>query len=183
VRKKGGYDILGDMLRSKSQLIDTTAFETLFGFLGMDFRALEYAHLFHPAYLPFTHPLRVCSRSVIANPTAYRAIALDFELWAHTPEPVRRAHLEHFRALFETSRYRRFNARQRASGKPGSGSSAGLGLVRRLLFALQQPDWYRWDVVPSVVDVLRVAAKAHFSKDDAIRPIISYLAANLHDSS
>jgi hypothetical protein len=186
---KGGYDILADTLRGKSQLIDITTFETLFGFLGMNFQALECVSFFSILERVF---LNICfdirSFSVIANPTAYRAIALDFELWARAPEPVQHAHLEHFRTLLETSRYSRFNARQRvvvvpASGKPGPGSPAGLGLVRRLLFALQQPDWYRIDMVPFVVNTLRVAAKAHFSKDDAIKPIISYLAANLHDGS
>lgn len=36
-----GYDILANILRSKSQLINITGFETLFEFLGMNFRSPE----------------------------------------------------------------------------------------------------------------------------------------------
>ena len=37
----GGYDILADTLRRKCQLINMTGFETLFEFLGMNFRSPE----------------------------------------------------------------------------------------------------------------------------------------------
>lgn len=37
----GGYDILGHLLRSKANLINMTGFETLFEFLGLNFRSTE----------------------------------------------------------------------------------------------------------------------------------------------
>lgn len=38
----GGYEILADILRHKSALINMTGFETLFEFLGLSFRSPEY---------------------------------------------------------------------------------------------------------------------------------------------
>jgi hypothetical protein len=37
-----GYDILASMLRARSHLINMTSFETLFEFLGLNFRTPEY---------------------------------------------------------------------------------------------------------------------------------------------
>jgi hypothetical protein len=111
------------------------------------------------------------SLSTVVNSVAYRAIALDFELWARTRKEVQRVHLEHFITLLQTSRFKKFNTKQRF---------AKLGLVRKLLFVLQT-EWYSHDTIPFVVDALRVVAQANFSADDAIKPIISYLAANLHE--
>lgn len=37
----GGYDILNHLLRSKANLINMTGFETLFEFLGVNFRSTE----------------------------------------------------------------------------------------------------------------------------------------------
>lgn len=37
----GGYDVLNHLLRSKAHLINTTGFETLFEFLGLNFRSTE----------------------------------------------------------------------------------------------------------------------------------------------
>lgn len=102
---------------------------------------------------------------------AYRAIALDFELWARTRKEIQRAHLEHFTTLLQTSRFKKFNIKQRF---------AKLGLVRKLLFVLQT-QWYQHDTIPFVIDALKVAAQSIFSADEAIKPIISYLAANLHE--
>ena len=81
-------------------------------------------------------------------------------------------HLEHFATLLDTSRHKRFNGKQRISKT---------GAVRKLLFVLQT-DWYPHDMLPFLLDTLKVVAEANFSIDDAIRPIVSYLAANLHDS-
>ena len=105
------------------------------------------------------------------NTLAYRAIALDFELWSRTRKEIQRVHLEHFTTVLQTSRYKKFNAQQRF---------AKMGLVRKLLFVVQT-DWYQQDVIPFVVDALRVAMQANFSKDDTIKPVVSYLAANLHE--
>ena len=37
----GGYEVLGEILRNKAQLINVTGFETMFEFLGMSFRYPE----------------------------------------------------------------------------------------------------------------------------------------------
>ena len=37
----GGYEILGDMLRSKAAIINLTTFETMFEFLGVNFSSPE----------------------------------------------------------------------------------------------------------------------------------------------
>lgn len=107
------------------------------------------------------------------NTVAYKAIALDFELWSKTRKEIQRVHLEHFITVLKTSRYRNFNGKQRF---------AKMGLVRKLLFVLQT-DWYHHDTIPYVMDALRAAMQAHFSQDDTIKPIVSYLAANLHEGS
>ena len=38
----GGYEILAWMLRTKVQLINLTGFETIFEFLGINFRSPEF---------------------------------------------------------------------------------------------------------------------------------------------
>jgi hypothetical protein len=107
----------------------------------------------------------------VVNTVAYKAIALDFELWSRTRKEIQHVHLEHFTTVLQTSRYRKFNSRQRF---------AKMGLVRKLLFVLQT-DWYHHDTIPHVMDALKAAMQAHFSQDDTIKPIVSYLAANLHE--
>ena len=109
----------------------------------------------------------------MVNSVAYRAIALDFELWARTRKEIQRVHLEHLTTLLYTSRFKRFNIKQRF---------AKLGLVRKLLFVLQT-EWYERDMIPFVVDALKIAAQANFNPDDAIKPIVSFLAVNLHEGS
>jgi hypothetical protein len=102
-------------------------------------------------------------QSTMINVVAYRAIALDFG---------QRTHLEHFTILLQTSKYRSINMKQGLSS---------MGLVRKLLFALQA-DWYSQDILVSLLEALKVATKANFDKDDTIKPMISYLAANLPES-
>jgi len=165
---RGGYEILANILRSKSQMINMTGFETLFEFLGLNFRSPESVH----HYVICNSMLKYQpSLSTVINSVAYRAIALDFELWARTRKEVQHVHLEHFMTLLQTSRFKRFNIKQRF---------AKLGLVRKLLFVLHT-EWYSHNTIPFVVEALKVAAQSNFSADDAIKPIISYLAANLHE--
>ncbi|KAF9067929.1 beach-domain-containing protein [Rhodocollybia butyracea] len=151
IERLRGYDILADILRSKAEMLNMTSFETLFEFLGLNFRSPDH--------------------STIVNVVAYRALALDFELWSHTRKDIQRVHFEHFLTLLDGSRYRRFNIKQRF---------AKIGLVRRLLFVLQT-DWYQADSLPSLMDALKSAAQALWTKDDAIKPLVSYLAANLQE--
>ncbi|KAF8621252.1 hypothetical protein AX15_007913 [Amanita polypyramis BW_CC] len=145
-----GYDILACILRAKAQLINLTGFETIFEFLGINFRSPEH--------------------STIVNIVAYRSVALDFELWSHAREEIQQAHLEHFTTILISSRHKKFNMRQRL---------AKLGLVKRILFVLQT-EWYRGTVIPSIVNALYAACQADFSRDESIKPVVSYLAANLH---
>lgn len=209
------------ILRQKAKLINLTAFETIFEFLGLNFNAPEL--------------------STIVNPLAYKAIGLDFSLWARTgssitappsavpssatsskpklklpgyKKQIQRAHLEQFTTLLETSRYRAFNWKvglgEGSSSKKDKnhGTSAlggshgvghGVGLVRRILFALQM-GWYSANNTPDLkgnapddsegededmtqhlVDALGAALRAPggFGKED-IKAVIAYLAANLH---
>ncbi|KAG6816009.1 hypothetical protein H0H87_009501 [Tephrocybe sp. NHM501043] len=146
-----GYEILANILRSKAQLINLTGFETLFEFLGLNFRFPD--------------------QSTVVNSVAYKAIALDFELWSHANSDIQQLYLEHFPTVLQLSRYRKYNSRQKFTK---------LGLVRRLLFVLQT-DWFHQDMTPFVLDALKAAIRANFSKDDTIKPVVAYLAANLHE--
>lgn len=110
------------------------------------------------------------SHSVIVNSLAYRAIALDFELWSGAKPEIQQAHLEHFATLLKTSKYRHFNAKQRI---------AKFSVIRKLLFALQT-EWYDREMVPHVVAAVKNVANASFSADETVKPIVSYLAVNLH---
>lgn len=118
-------------------------------------------------------PTAVTRLSTVVNLLAYRAIALDFELWARTKQEIQHVYLEHFVILLKTSRFKRFNIKQHF---------VKLGLVRKLLFVLQT-EWYQYDVTPFVVKALRNAAEADFTAEEAIKPIVSYLAANLHEGA
>lgn len=113
----------------------------------------------------------IISHSTIVNTVAYRAIALDFILWSRTSTEIQRAHLDHFVTLIETSRYKKFNVRQRFHK---------MGVVRKFLFVLQT-DLYPPDALPSFLEALRSAVKAQFSSDETIKPLMSMLAANLHE--
>ncbi|KAF9449865.1 beach-domain-containing protein [Macrolepiota fuliginosa MF-IS2] len=146
-----GYEILADVLRRKSQIINLTSFEVIFEFLGINPRTPE--------------------QSTIVNLGAYRAIALDFELWSRTHKEIQIVYLEHFTTLFETSRYKAFNITQRLSN---------LGLVRKLLFVLQT-DWFVADIASRIIETLGVVCRADFRRDGTIKPLVSYLAANLHE--
>ena len=151
-------------------MINMTSFETLFEFLGLNFRSLECVFIYSNGGMLVT-VLNLCRQSTVVNTVAYRAIALDFELWSRTRKEIQRVHLEQFTTVLNTSRHKKFNVNQRFSK---------MGLVRKLLFVLQT-DWYLHDSIPFVVEALKMAAQAHFSKDDAIKPIVSYLAANLQE--
>ncbi|KAH9925795.1 beach-domain-containing protein [Fomitopsis serialis] len=147
----GGYDILADLLRNKPDLINMTGFETIFEFLGLNFRSPD--------------------QSTIVNTVAYRAVALDFQLWASARTEIQHLHLEHFHTLLQTSKYKRFNVKNRF---------AKMGVVRKLLFVMQT-SLYSYDMYPQLLEALKIVAQVHFTADDAIKPIVSYLAANLHE--
>lgn len=72
--------------------------------------------------------------------------------------------------LLHTSKYKKFNARQRL-GK--------MNAVRRFLFALQT-NWYQLESVPWLVDTMKLIVQSDLSTNDVIKPLVAYLAANLH---
>lgn len=72
--------------------------------------------------------------------------------------------------LLQASKYKRFNAKQRL---------AKFHLIRKFLYAIQV-DWYQLESIPWLVDKLKLIAAADFSADTTIKPIVAYLAANLH---
>jgi hypothetical protein len=102
---------------------------------------------------------------------AYKSLALDFELWSHTRLEIQRVHFEHLITLLETSRYKKFNIKQRF---------AKIGLVRRLLFVLQT-DWYQGESLGFLMDAFKVVMNALWTKDETIKPVVSFLAANLQE--
>lgn len=55
-----------------------------------------------------------------------------------------------------------------------------MSLVRKVLFALQT-DWYPLESVPWLIEALRAVAEANFTAEDAVKPIVAFLAANLHE--
>jgi hypothetical protein len=111
------------------------------------------------------------SQSTITNPIAYRFIALDFELWSRTRDEIQRVHLEHFIDLVATSRYKRFNVKQRL---------AGISLTRRFLF-VWQTSCYKGGNVLYFLKSFKAVMEASFNPDDTIKPALSYIAAHLYD--
>jgi hypothetical protein len=111
------------------------------------------------------------SQSTITNPIAYRFIALDFELWSRTRDEIQRVHLEHFLDLVVTSRYKLFNVKQRLSG---------ISLTRRFLF-VWQISCYTGGNVPYFLKSFKAVMVASFNPEDTIKPVLSYIAAHLHD--
>jgi hypothetical protein len=109
-------------------------------------------------------------QSTITNPLGYRALALDFELWAKTRPEIQRAFLDHFATLLGQSRFRAFNARQRL---------AGMALVRKFLFVLHTA-WFGGEPFPALLEALKVAMQT-LPPEEALKPVVAYLAANLHD--
>ena len=101
---------------------------------------------------------------------AYRAIALDFELWSRTRKEIQQVYLEHFITLLQNSRYKKFNGQRLGQ----------MRLVRKLLFVLQTT-WYQQDMIPLVMDALKAAIESHFSREDTIKPAVCFIAANLHE--
>ena len=102
-------------------------------------------------------------QSTIVNPLAYKAIALDFSLWAKAgtattqvkstadKKQIQHVHLDHFTTLLSTSRYCAFNwtvglgeghsPSKKDQSRTRKVQGRNVGLVRRMLFALQM-GWY-----------------------------------------
>ncbi|KAH9177644.1 beach-domain-containing protein [Lactarius sanguifluus] len=139
-----GYEILSDILRNKSELINMTSYETLFEFLGMNFKIPDH--------------------STITNPVAYRFIALDFELWSRTRGAIQRVHLEHFFDLVVTT-------------------TTCWGWPHPAIFVCLATSWYSAETLPSFLKSFRAVMESSFVADDTIKPVLSYLAAHLHNAT
>ncbi|KAG8952301.1 hypothetical protein FRC04_004729 [Tulasnella sp. 424] len=148
-KTRDGYTTLMAILRSKVQLVNMDVFHVLLEFLGVDFAAHE--------------------NTTITNYAAYRIIALDFSFWSLLPPPLQRLHLAHFEMILLTSKFRHFNAKFRF---------VKFGAVKKLLFALQTT-MYRNEMIPEVISALTGIARQSFSTEATIKPIVSFLAANL----
>jgi len=96
---------------------------------------------------------------------------MDFELWSRCSKAVQEAHFDHFVLLLESSKFKRFNLKQRL---------AKFSPIRKLLFVLQT-EMYSHQMAPALIQSLTTFLRHHFSADAAIKPVISYLAANLHE--
>ena len=96
---------------------------------------------------------------------------MDFELWSRCSKAVQEAHFDHFVLLSESSKFKRFNLKQRL---------AKFSPIRKLLFVVQT-EMYSHQMVPTLIQSLATFLRHHFSADAAIKPVISYLAANLHE--
>ncbi|KAG8984948.1 hypothetical protein FRB94_005904 [Tulasnella sp. JGI-2019a] len=144
-----GYDILMAILRRKIHLINLQTFHLLFKILGIDYGDPE--------------------NSTIINAVAYRTIALDFAFWSQVPLILGRLHLSHFQTVLQVSRFKVFNAKSRFNK---------FGAVKRILFVIQTP-MYKDDLIRDLIDALMCIVKYNFSAEATIKPLVSYLAANL----
>jgi len=78
--------------------------------------------------------------------------------------------------LLESSRFKHFNIKQRFAKK-----FASPGVVRLMLFFLQT-DLYTDDTIKQLITALEAVAGNFWSTEGTIKPILSYLAANLSES-
>ncbi|KAG8889189.1 hypothetical protein FRB98_005531 [Tulasnella sp. 332] len=147
-----GYDVLMSTLRRKITLINLQTFHLLFKLLGIDYSDPE--------------------GSTIINAVAYRTIALDFAFWSQVSPILGKLHLSHFQTVLQISRFKVFNAKSRFNK---------FGAVKRILFVLQTK-MYSDELVEDLIDALMCIIRYNFSTDATIKPIVSYLAANLESA-
>ncbi|WRT68074.1 uncharacterized protein IL334_005049 [Kwoniella shivajii] len=145
-----GFDLLAAILRPKmSQLFDEQCAKILLSMLGIN--------MDKPA------------TATVHNSVAYRAIGLEFELWSYASDDVVRFYLKHFEYLLSTSKHKRFNVLRTFQKS---------AVVKKMLYALRS-GLFDLEVVPDVVDALRLALDARWSGEDAIKPVFSYLVSAL----
>jgi hypothetical protein len=145
-----GYDLLAAILRPKmGSLVDTECTASILAFLGVD--------------------INDPTSSRVQCSAGYKALGLDFELWAHAQLPTVTLFLQHFEALLSASQYRRFN-QLRTFQKSN--------VVRKLLYALRSGQ-YSPAAVPLAVDTLRLTLTSRWSAEDGLKPVFSYLVSAL----
>ncbi|KAF8696543.1 Beach protein, partial [Rhizoctonia solani] len=125
-----GYEVLAQLLYEKAGLISVDIFQSLFEFLGVDFKTP--------------------SKSVVTNPQSYRAFALDIDLWARTNPSVQSAYFDHFSTLLTTSKLSRFTIKSKLSKLP---------VLKKLLLAVQL-GIFRDEMEAQLVRALKVVAHA-----------------------
>lgn len=114
-------------MRLKLQDCMTVAvFKSLYQFLGINFERPEYVHTFHSCSPLISHAHY--RHSTVFNSTAYKALALRFDLWSRAPTEVLQLYFEHFRQLLTVSRFKRFNTLH---------CLKKANLVRRILHAMK----------------------------------------------
>lgn len=106
---------------------------------------------------------------MVVNAQAYRALALDLDLWSRTSPPVQSSYLAHFSILLHTSKFARFTIKSRLAKVP---------IVKKLLLAVQLGT-FKDEMESKLVDALRVVARAMWGPE-VIKAIVAYLAAGLH---
>nr|XP_019013052.1 uncharacterized protein I206_02549 [Kwoniella pini CBS 10737]OCF51833.1 hypothetical protein I206_02549 [Kwoniella pini CBS 10737] len=145
-----GFDLLAAILRPKmSQLFDEQCAKILLSMLGIN--------------------MDKPSNATVHNSVAYRALGLEFDLWSYASDDVVRFYLKHFEYLLSTSKHKRFNVLRTFQKS---------AMVKKMLYALRS-GLFDLEVVPNVIDALRLALEARWSGEDSIKPVFSYLVSAL----
>ncbi|OCF40285.1 hypothetical protein I317_05918 [Kwoniella heveanensis CBS 569] len=145
-----GFDLLAAILRPKmSQLFDEQCAKILLSMLGINMDKPNTA--------------------TVHNSVAYRALGLEFELWSYAPDDVVKYYLHHFEYLLSASKHKRFNILRTFQKS---------AMVKKMLYALRS-GLFDLEVVPHVIDALKLALEARWSGEDAIKPVFSYLVSAL----
>lgn len=147
-----GYELLAAILRPKMKLVNMDCARTLLLIVGVDERKPDDA--------------------VVNNSTAYRALGLEFELWALACKEVQELYFKHFEALLSISKHKRYNLLRTFQRS---------NIVRKLLFALRS-GLYDAETLPMAVDALKTALVSRWSAEDALKPIFAYAVSALCQS-
>lgn len=148
-----GYELLAAILRPKMKLVTVECARTLLLICGVDYSKSEDA--------------------VVNNTTAYRALGLEFELWALASKEVQELYFDHFEMLLATSQHKRYNLLRTFQRS---------NIVRKLLYAMRS-GLYDVETLPMAVDALKTALIARWSAEDALKPIFAYAVSALCQST
>ncbi|WVQ73417.1 hypothetical protein IAR50_002989 [Cryptococcus sp. DSM 104548] len=145
-----GFNLLAAILRPKAaSLLDIPCTKVILAMLGINMDKPQSA--------------------TVHNSVAYRAIGVEFELWSYASDEVLKFYLEHFQHLLCTSKHKRFNVLRTFQKS---------SLVKKMLYALRS-GLFNLEVVPDVVEKLKLGLEARWSGEDAIKPVFSYLISSL----
>ncbi|WOO83333.1 Beige 1 [Vanrija pseudolonga] len=145
-----GFELLAAILRPKmATIVDLPVARILLGILGVNPDKPQAA--------------------VVHNSAAYRAIGLDFELWATAKDDVVSLYFENFSALLSVSKYKRYNLLRTFQKS---------NMVRKLLYAIRL-GLYNTTTLPLAVDTLKLALTSRWSAEEGIKPVFSYLVSAL----